>query len=118
MRSTRVDRPLLVAAALFGTLFLAGCSSTPTIDGVWSASDGSADKTITTDGACSGMYYAAGRVLDIGGPESCTLGSTATDGAYPLVVRQPPNQETLMVRFDGSTMTFSSGGRQIVLTKR
>lgn len=99
-------------------LFLAGCSSTPSMEGVWSASDGTPDKVIQSDGSCSGMYYTGGRVLDIGGPETCTLGSRSDDGSYPLVVRQPPNQATYAVRFDGSTMTLSSGGKQIVLTKQ
>ncbi|WP_375405911.1 hypothetical protein [uncultured Amnibacterium sp.] len=109
---------LIVLAMSCAGLLLSGCSSAPSVTGVWSASDGSADKVIGDDGQCSGMYYANGSVLDIGGGETCTLGSKESDGTYPLVVRQPPNQETLEVTFDGDTMKFNSGGKQIVLTKR
>jgi len=64
------------------------------------------------------MYYAGGKVLDIGGPETCTLGQTSTRGMYDLVVQQPPNQETLQVSFDGNTMTlYSAGTKLTTLTK-
>ena len=111
-------RGLLVAAAIAATSSLTGCASAPSLEGLWSASDGSSTKVIQSDGSCSGMYYNGGAVLDIGGPESCVLGSRQDDGTYPLVVSQPPNQTTYSVRFDGDTMTFSSGGRRIVLTKQ
>jgi len=115
--------PRQIALTLFGSAMacfvLAGCSSTPSIEGVWSASDASVTKTISSDGACNGMYYNAGKVLDIGGPETCSLSQDATDGYYSLVVRQPPNQETLQVKFDRTTMTLSSAGSELVtLTKQ
>ena len=115
--------PCRIALTLLGSAMvcfaIAGCSSTPSIEGVWSASDGSVTKTINSDGACNGMYYNGGKVLDIGGPETCSLSQNATDGYYSLVVRQPPNQETLQVKFDRTTMTVSSAGSELVtLTKQ
>lgn len=93
-------------------LTLAGCSATPTITGSWAASDGSQTKVINDDGSCSGMYYNGAKVLDIGGAETCTLSSES-------IVRQPPNQETLQVKFDGDTMTlYSSGSELVTLTKQ
>lgn len=101
------------------TLDGSAASGAPTITGNWSTSDGSATKTISDDNSCSGMYYNAGKVLDIGGPETCTLSSGSQDGMYSLVVRQPPNQETLGVKFSGNTMTLYSSGQKIVtLTKQ
>jgi hypothetical protein len=115
--SHRIVVTTLGVAAL--TFALAGCASAPSIVGIWSASDGSATKTINEDGSCSGMYYNAGKVLDIGGPETCSLSQTANNGDYSIVVRQPPNQETLQVKIDGSTMTLYSGGTKLVtLTKQ
>ena len=98
---------------------LAGCSAAPSIAGTWAASDGSPTKIIDGSGNCSGMYYNGTKPLDIGGPETCTLSSSATNGHYTLVVRQPPNQETFDAAFDGNTMTLSMGGSVIVtLTKQ
>lgn len=112
-RATAALGAVLIAAGL------AACSSQPTITGTWTSSDGSATKVIGGDGSCSGMYYNAGKILDIGGPETCTLSADAHDGLYDLVVRQPPNQETLQVRLDGDTMTLYSHGDELVtLTRR
>ena len=106
----------MIGALAFG---LAGCAAKADIEGVWDASDGSAAKVIEADGSCSGMYYTNGRVLDIGGPETCTLSKNAVDGFYDLEVRQPPNQETLRVRLDGDTMQVYSGNTPVVtLTRR
>jgi len=65
------------------------------------------------------MYYNVGKVLDIGGPETCTLSSEEHNGYYDLIVRQPPNQETLQVSVQDSTMTLHSNGTELViLTKQ
>lgn len=106
-----------MSIAVFGLLPLVGCSAAPTLDGVWSTSLGGT-ATVNENGACTGMYFDNGRALDIGGPESCTLGSKSDDGTYTLVVEQPPNQATYHVRFDGDTMTFDSGGTSIVLKRQ
>lgn len=114
---TRIGRT--VTAITAAVLLLAGCSAQPSITGVWNASDGSPTKTINDDGSCSGMYYNNGKVLDIGGPETCHLSQGQTNGFYSLVVQQPPNQETLHVKFDGNTMTLYSGSAAVAtLTKQ
>ena len=122
--TTRHTAPRLVGVtiALAATATLAACgSSTPDPTGVWSASDGSATKTIGSNGACSGMYYNAGKPLDIGGPMTCTMSNQkGADGSYTMVVSQPPNQTTYKVTFSGkSTMTVAdASGRTIVTLTR
>lgn len=117
MRS--VTRTATISAVLVASLaMVAGCSSQVSITGTWSASDGSETKVINDDGSCSGMYYNGATVLDIGGPETCTLSSTSTGGYYSLVVRQAPNQITYQVAIDGDTMTLTSGGQEIVTLTR
>jgi hypothetical protein len=65
------------------------------------------------------MYYNGTTPLDIGGPETCALSSSQSNGFYTLVVNQPPNSASYQVNFSGSQMTLSSGGRTIVtLTKQ
>lgn len=109
------DRLMLRRAAvavLLAALPLAGCAtdSAPDIAGVWRPDDGSGLKTIGDDGACSGMYYSSGRILDIGGAMTCTLGDKPdANGRYTLIVRQPPNQRTYTVKFpDKDTMVLSN----------
>lgn len=106
-----------------GLLVTACGSSAPDPSGVWASSDGSATKTIRADGACSGMYYNAGKPLDIGGPMTCTFSSEkSADGTYALVVAQPPNQKTMKVSFTGkNTMQLidpASGKVVVTLTRR
>lgn len=116
---TRTSRGIItVAAATLLTSLVAGCTAQPTITGVWAAADGSPAKTINDDGSCTGMYYDHGKVLDIGGPESCHLSQGQNNGRYDLVVQQPPNQETLQVKLDGDTMTVYSGGAAVATLTR
>lgn len=117
MRS--VARHALMPVVLAGSVaLLVGCSSSVTITGTWTASDGSPTKIINADGSCSGMYYNGKAPLDIGGPETCALSSAATNGFYSLVVRQSPNQATYQVKFDGDKMTMSLGGNDSVTLTR
>lgn len=71
---------------------------------------------------CSGMYYNDGKPLDIGGGgTTCTLGSTKTDGRFPLTVQQAMNSETLYVSFvSGSKATVydGSGAQLFTMTKQ
>ncbi|MET0930600.1 MAG: hypothetical protein ABWX74_13855 [Aeromicrobium sp.] len=115
----------VVSAVLFtgmAGLMLAGCSeSSPTIAGTWSASDGTETKTIGEDGQCTGMYYNGTEPLDIGGGMLCMLSEAETDGYYTLVVRQPPNQASYRVQFDGDdamTLLTSGGGEIVTLTRQ
>lgn len=105
----------LISTSLFA---LTACSSAVSIAGVWSASDGTPAKVIDENGACSGMYYNGGQLLDIGGGMTCTLSSSESGGYYTMVVQQPPNQISYQVAFDGDTMTLLSGGTEVVTLTR
>ncbi|OCG73578.1 hypothetical protein [Microbacterium sediminis] len=87
---------------------------------MWQPDDGSGVKTIAEDGSCTGMYYNAGQPLDIGGGMTCTLGSEENDGAYVLVVSQPPNEASYLVRFDGNdtAVVMSQSGEPLVTLER
>lgn len=83
---------------LFGSSACGG-SSDDNIVGNWSSSDGTS-KAILENGSCTGMYYNAGRPLDIGGGMTCSFSTeTDSDGTHSMVVSQPPNQETLHLKF-------------------
>lgn len=97
---------------------LTGCAGgPPNITGMWAPDDDSGVKTISSNGTCAGMYYNNGQPLDIGGGMTCTLSETATNGFYTLVVRQPPNEITYRVSFDGDdAMTLHNGAGQPIVT--
>lgn len=83
--------------------------------------DGTGMKVITSNGACSGIYYSGGEPLDIGGPMSCSLGSEKdANGRYSLVVTQTPNQQTLKLSFTGDeeVAVYSAGDPPITMTRR
>lgn len=110
-----------VAALSASCLALTGCgTSAPDLVRIWQPDDGSGTKTINEDGSCSGMYYSSGEPLDIGGVATCTLGDKATDGAYSLVVRQPPNEATYLIKFDDddSAVLMTKSGSPIVALTR
>lgn len=113
-----------VAAAVLGAT-LTGCgggSSGADITGVWSSSDNTVAKVVNDDGTCTGIYYNGTTPLDIGGQMTCALGDKKdANGAYRLVVRQPPNQETLLVTFtdpDTVELATSSGEPITTLTRQ
>ncbi|MDN5819036.1 MAG: hypothetical protein L0H42_12080 [Yaniella sp.] len=115
----RSDAAVVVLSAV--VLALSACgTSKPTLVGVWQPDDGSGTKTIDEDGSCSGMYYDSGKPLDIGGLATCTLGDKATDGAYSLVVRQPPNEATYLIKFDDddTAVLMTGSGSPIVTLSR
>lgn len=116
--SRRIALSILLAATCALT---AACgSAAPDITGVWQADDGTGIKTVNEDGSCTGMYYNNGEPLDIGGSMSCLLGDTETDGTYLLVVRQPPNERTYQVRFEGSDVAvlLDNAGQAVVTLTR
>lgn len=117
-----IDRRASVLTGAFVTagLLLAGCSTTPSIEGVWQPDDGTGVKTIRADGTCSGMYYNQGRPLDIGNVATCQLSSSpGDDGSYTLVVEQAPNQASYGVRFNGDDqMTVDFGGTSVRLDRQ
>ena len=117
--SSSKHRYIAAAVTVTAALVLTGCTSTPTITGMWTASDGSATKIVNDDGSCSGIYYNGATPLDIGGGMTCSLSDAESNGFYTLVVSQPPNQASYQVKFDGDDMVMSSGGVDIVtLTKQ
>lgn len=102
--------------------FAGGCSSGPSIVGVWEGSDGTPLKIIDESGLCEGMYYNQGEPLDIGGPMTCALGSDADDsGYYTLVVlkdpTQPPTPLTSLTDSETAVL-MDSGGTEIVTLER
>ncbi|MBT8162561.1 MULTISPECIES: hypothetical protein [Arthrobacter] len=94
---------------------VAACGAAPSLAGNWKADDGTGMKVISSNGACSGMYYNGSTPLDIGGGMSCSLSDKkGSDGRYSLVVSQPPNQASYEVEFNGNdtaTVYSSSGSR-------
>jgi len=111
----RVVGAVILATSL--ALGLTGCGE-PEFTGVWKPDDGSGLKTIADGGQCSGMYYNNGKPLDIGGTMTCTF-SSGSDGAYVLVVRQPPNERSYTVEFpDDDTMVLRSGDTTVVTLTR
>ncbi|UXA19088.1 hypothetical protein [Mycobacterium sp. SMC-4] len=71
--------------------------------GIWSSSDGTADKRLADNGLCEGFYYSNGRQLDIGGPMTCQLSDQPDSaGRYTLIVSQSPNRSSYLVEFNGN----------------
>lgn len=90
---------------------LAGCSSAgTTIFGNWVDAHGHA-AAVLDNGQCTGMYYANGSPLDIGGGMTCSY-SNGT-----LVVAQAPNTITYKVALSTDTMTLTSGSQTITLNR-
>ncbi len=123
--SPKHHRPRRRASALTGALvtaelLLAGCSTAPSIEGVWQPDDGTGVKTIRADGTCTGMYYNQGRPLDIGNVATCQLSSSpGDDGSYTLVVEQAPNRASYDVRFNGDDqMTVDFGRTSVTLVRQ
>ena len=103
---------LATAAALSITGLCTSCSgASPSVAGNWMAPDGSS-AFISQDGTCSGMYWQNGKLLDIGGPETCSYSENT------LTVTQPPNKITYSVRFSGDTMTLIAGTETLTFTRQ
>lgn len=121
MRRLRVSLLALTIAAVASASLSACSASRPDLTGLWQADDGSGLKTVEADGRCTGMYYYRGSPLDIGGVMTCTLGDRAQDGDYLLVVRQPPNETTYRLRFEGddsAVLLDGSGAKIVALTRQ
>ena len=97
---------------------LAACSSAPpSLTGNWKSSDGTPMKVVAQNGLCRGMYYNAGKPLDIGGGMSCSLsGQKDSNGRYSLVVSQPPNEATYTVSFEGNDKATVYDGSKAIYT--
>lgn len=115
-----LSRTVALGAMAAIAVGLTGCTSEPSLVGMWQPDDGSGMKTVAEDGRCTGMIYNQGRPLDIGGGMYCTLGEKASDGTYTLVVQQPPNEQTYRVRFEGqdTAVLLTRGGETIVTLER
>jgi hypothetical protein len=104
---------------LSGGLSACGASSNE-IAGNWMPDDGSNVKTISDSGECTGMYYNGSKPLDIGGGMTCEFSKNADgEGMHTMVVSQPPNQETLKLKFvDADVVDVYSGGTTLLTMKR
>lgn len=120
--SSKTSRSLAAAGLITMAAALAGCgAAAPTLTGNWTPDDGTKTKVISDTGACRGMYYAAGKPLDIGGGMSCSLSEKkGSNGRHSLVVSQPPNETTFQVEFDGkdTAVVYDGSGTRIFSMKR
>lgn len=120
MRRLRIGLIALTITVVASASMSACSASRPDFTGLWQADDGSGLKTVEADGRCTGMYYYRGAPLDIGGVMTCTLGDRSQDGDYLLVVRQPPNEITYRLRFEGddNAVLLDGAGSEIVALTR
>lgn len=86
--------------------------------GSWTPSDGTSTKIFNESGSCRGFYYVSstGKPLDIGGPMTCQLSSSAdSSGRYKLLVTQGPNEATYLVEFDGpdAATVYTRSGKEL-----
>lgn len=118
--AARVRARAAVPLVVVSLLAAGGCGGgSMSFTGVWAPDDGSGLKIINSDGSCSGMYYNQGEPLDIGGSMTCTFSDGQSDGAYTVVVRQPPNETSYDVEVvDEDTMTLDLGGGSTVTLTR
>ncbi|GAA4264413.1 hypothetical protein [Frondihabitans peucedani] len=108
----RVLATVVVASC---ALLLTGCTSGyPEIAGVWKASDGTPNKTISDDGNCTNLLYRGTTFTPIAAPGMCHLvGKATTAGgkqAYTLQVTQGGYSAKY-------TAVFSNGGKTIALSR-
>lgn len=102
-------------------LGLTGCSTSyPDIAGVWKASDGSPNKTISDDGNCTNMLYDGGTMTEIAKPGMCQITATADGGGYTLKVAQTGQVETYTAKFRNhdDTIELSQAGSTLVTLTR
>ncbi|ROQ40664.1 hypothetical protein EDF46_0022 [Frondihabitans sp. PhB188] len=123
MRATHVKpATTVIAVAILSScaLALTGCSTGyPSIEGVWRASDGSANKTVSDDGNCTNMLYKGATMIEIAKPGMCHI--TGSDGTgYTLEVEQGGTTVDYTATFskNDSTMTLSRVGDDFVTLTR
>ncbi len=114
---------VVLVAATVGSLALGltGCSTSyPDIAGVWKASDGSPNKTISDDGNCTNMLYTGGTMNEIAKPGMCQITGTVDRGGYTLKVSQTGTVETYTATFRNhdDTIELSQAGSTIVTLTR
>lgn len=114
---------VVLVAATVGSLALGltGCSASyPDIAGVWKASDGSPNKTISDDGNCTNMLYTGGTMKEIAKPGMCQITGTADRGGYTMKVSQTGTVETYTATFRNhdDTIELSQAGSTIVTLTR
>ncbi|ARC56623.1 hypothetical protein AS850_05990 [Frondihabitans sp. 762G35] len=114
-------RPVVaVAIAASCAALLSGCSpSFPNLAGVWTASDGSSDKTISDVGNCTNMLYRDSKIVTSRTPGMCHIIGRSGD-TYTLQVVQKPYSQKYTARFsdDGTTIALSAGATTFVTLKR
>jgi len=102
--------------AMMATMSSCGGDSDDIV-GNWSPDDGSSIKTISESGQCAGMYYNGSEPLDIGGGMTCSFSEKAdSEGRHTMVVSQPPNQETLELKFVDDDMVEVYNGGTLIFT--
>jgi hypothetical protein len=103
------------------TLALSGCTTGyPNIAGVWKASDGTPNKTISDDGNCTSMLYRDAKFTAIAEPGMCHIIGTADGGGFTLQVTETGYSEKYTAKFSdgGKTIDLSQRGKSLVtLTK-
>lgn len=117
-RSRNVLVGLVVASC---ALALTGCSTGyPDIAGVWRASDGTPNKTISDDGNCTNLLYRKATFTPIAAPGMCHIVGNADGGAYTMEVTEGGFTEKYLAKFSNGdkTIALSRGGAPLVtLTK-
>ncbi|SUA44946.1 Uncharacterised protein [Nocardia africana] len=95
----------VVAGSIFATTHSSTSSTTidaSTLEGTWTASDGSGEKVFRGSGQqCRGFFYSDSKPLDIGGPMECDLSQKPdAQQQYTLLVTQSENHGRYKIKFE------------------
>jgi hypothetical protein len=116
-----VKRLLVTIAVASCALALTGCSTSyPTFAGVWKASDGTPNKTISDDGNCTNLFYKSTTFTPIAEPGMCHIIGTATGGGYIFQVTEAGKSAKYTARFSNNDKTIAltiDGKPLVTLTK-
>ena len=102
-------------------LGLTGCSSGfPSIAGVWKASDGTPDKTISDDGNCTNLLYYRGTFTPVAAPGMCHLIGTSAGGGYIFQTVEGGRSAKYTAKFSdgGDTLRLTFDGKPLVTLKK
>lgn len=103
-------------------LALAACAGPgyPSIEGVWKADDGSANKTVSDDGNCTNLLYKGATMIEVAKPGMCHIVGEEAGGDYTLEVKQGGDTVDYTAAFsdDGKTITLSRVGEVFLTLKQ